>query len=80
MWQQVELVSELESNVRYIDWGRKWLVNFSAGRTQLVLFDWSNNSGAVDVKMDGSEEKSSFMVLGLSFSSKWNGGSYILYC
>ena len=33
----------------------------------MVLFDWSNNSGAIDVKMDGSvlEEKSSFKMAGL---------------
>ena len=39
--------------------GRKWLVNFNAGETQLVSFDWSNNTGTIDVKMDGSvlEEK-----------------------
>ena len=42
-----------------MDWGRKWPVDFSAGKTQLVLFGWSNNTGAIDVKMDGSvlEEK-----------------------
>ena len=36
--------------------------NFNAGKTQLVLFDWSNNSGSIDVKMDESvvEKKSSF--------------------
>ena len=37
-----------------MDWGRRWLVVFSAGKTELVWFDWSNNSGAIDVKMDGS--------------------------
>ena len=59
--------------------GRKWLVNFNAGKTQLVSFDRSNNIGAIDVKMDGSvlEEKSSFKMLGLSFSSKMDRGSYI---
>ena len=37
-----------------------------AGKTQLVLFDRSNNTGSLDVKMDGSvlEEKSSFKILG----------------
>ena len=55
-----------------MDWGRKWLVDFNAGKTQLVLFDRSNNNGSIDVKMDGSvlEEKSSFKMLGLTFSSK----------
>ena len=53
-------------------WGRKWLVDFNAGITELVSFDQSNNTGAIDLKMDGSvlEEKSSFEMLGLTFSSK----------
>ena len=52
--------------------GKEWLVNFSAGKTQLVLFDQSNNTSSIDVKMDGSvlEGKSSFKILGLTFSSK----------
>ena len=63
-----------------MDWGRKWLVDFNAGKTQLVSFDWSNNTGAIDVKMDGSvlEEKSPFKMLGLTFSSKLDWGSYII--
>ena len=62
------------------DWGMKWLVDFSAGKTQLVSFDWSNNTGAFDLKMDGSvlEEKSSFKMLGLTFSSILDWGSYII--
>ena len=49
-----------------LDWGKKWLVDLNAGKTQLVPFDWSNNNGSIDVKMDGSvlEEKSSFKMLG----------------
>ena len=62
-----------------MDWGEKWLVDFSAGKTQLVSFERSNNNGSIDVKMDGSvlEEKSSFKILGLTFSSKLDRGSYI---
>ena len=33
---------------------RKWLVDFKAGKTQLVLLDWYNNIGAIDVKVDES--------------------------
>ena len=60
-----------------MDCGKKWLVNFKAGKTQLVSFDRSNNTG---VKMDGSvlEEKSSFKMLGLTFCSKLDWGSYII--
>ena len=54
-WQQLELASELESDLQdKVDWGRKWLIDFNAGKTQLVLFDQSNNTGAIDVKMNGS--------------------------
>ena len=81
LWQQIELASELESDLRdTVDWGKKWLVDFNAGKTQLVLFDWSNNNGSIDVKMNGfvHEEKSSFKKLGLTFSSKLDRGSYII--
>ena len=73
----LELESDLYDNV---DWGRKWLVDFNAGKTQLVSFDWSNNTDANNVKMDGSvlEEKSSFKLLELIFSSKLDWGSYII--
>ena len=55
LWQQLELASELESDLQdTVDWGRKWLVDFNAGKTQLVLLDWSKNAGAIIVKMDGS--------------------------
>ena len=60
-----------------MDWGKKWLVDFNAGEMQVVSFDRSSNNGSIDVKMDGSvfEEKSSFRMLGLSFSSKLDWGS-----
>ena len=54
-WQQLELVSELESDLRdTVDRGRKWLLDFNAGKIQLVSFDWFNETGAIDVKMGGS--------------------------
>ena len=45
-----------------------------------LSFDWSNNNGSIDVKMDGSvlEEKSSFKMLRLTFSSRLDWGSYII--
>ena len=69
------MASEVESDqLDTVDWGRKWLVDFNAGKTQLVSFDLSKNTGAIDVKMDGSvlEEKTSFKMLGLDW------GSYIV--
>ena len=75
------MASELEFDLRdTVDWGRKWLVDFNAGKTQLVSFDRSKNTDAIDVKIDGSvlEEKTSFKMLGLTFSSKLDWGSYIV--
>ena len=81
LWQQLELASEIESDLRdTVDWGRKWLVDFNAGKTQLVVFDRSKDTGTIDVKMEGSvlEEKTSFKMLVLTFSSKLDWGSYIV--
>ena len=60
-----------------MDWGKKWLVDFSAGKTQLVSFDQSNNNGSIDMRMDGTvlEGKSSFKMLGLTLVP-----SHYLYC
>ena len=77
----VELASELKYDLQdIVDWGRTWLVGYNTGKTQLVSFGWSYNTGAIDVKMDGSvvEEKPSFKMLGLTFSSKLNWGFYII--
>ena len=57
------MASELESDLSdTVDCGRKWLLDFSTGKTQLVPFDLSKSTGAIDVKTDGSvlEEKSFF--------------------
>ena len=64
-----------------MDWGKKWLVDFNARKTQLVSFDLSNNSSFIDVKMSESvfKEKSSFKILVLTFSSKLDWGTYIIY-
>ena len=58
----------------------KWLVVFNAENTQLLSFDQSNNTGVIDVKMDESvlEEKSSFKMLELTFSSNLDWDSYII--
>ena len=71
--QQLDLVSKLETDLwDIVDSGRKWLVDFSTGKTELISFDWSNNTGTIDVKMGGSllVEKWYIKMLGLSFSSK----------
>ena len=74
--QQLELPSHLGDTT---DWAR-------SGFLILVLeklncsFGWSNNFSVIDVKMDGFvlEEKSSFKMLGSTFSSELGWGSYII--
>ena len=40
LWEQLELASELESDLwDTVDWDRKCLVDFNAGKPQLVSFD-----------------------------------------
>ena len=52
--KQLELASDLDSDLQgTVDSGRKWLVYFNAGKTQLVSTDVSNNTVNIDVKMDG---------------------------
>ena len=66
LWQQLELASELESDLQdTVDWGRKWFLDFNAGKTLLVQ---SNNTGAIDVKM--SRSALDVKDAGLLFSSK----------
>ena len=67
-------------NLITVDWGKKWLVDFNAGKTQLVPFERSNNNGSIGVKMDGSvpEEKSVFLLrllcisINLPYAHVWN--------
>ena len=77
------MASELEFDLRdTVDWGRKCLVDFNAGRTWLVSFERSNNTGAINVKMDGSVDGSwenwCFRMLVLTFFTKVDWGSYII--
>ena len=40
LWQQLELASELQSDLQdTVDWGRKGPVDFKAGITELISFD-----------------------------------------
>ena len=61
----------------FMECGRKWFAEFNAGKSQILFFDWSNNTGAIDVKMDVSvvEEKLFLKMLEFSFSSKLDSGS-----
>ena len=65
------LNQHLNLNLTYetLDWDRKWVVDFNAGKTHLVSFDQYKNTGAIDVKIDGSvlEEKLSLKMFRLTF-------------
>ena len=63
-----------------LEWAKKWLADFNARKAQLISFDRSNNIGFIDVTTDGSvlEEKSSFKMLELIFSSKLDWDSYMI--
>ena len=81
MRQQLELAFELKFDLLdTIDWGKKQLVDFDEEKHNIDSFHQSNNSGAIDVKMDWSvlKKTSSFNILGVSFSSKLNIGTYIV--
>ena len=77
----LKLASKLESDLQEtMDWDRRWLVDFNAGKPQLGWFDQCKNTGTIDVKKDGSvlEGKSSFKMLGLTFPSKLDWASCII--
>ena len=80
LWQQLYLAYELESDLwDTVGWGRKWLVDFNAGKLKcfcltrqltLVLLIW---------KWTGLFfRKSSFKIQGLNFSFKLDWASYII--
>ena len=72
-WKLLDLASELQRDTA--GWGRKWLVDLNAGKTQIVSFDQYNNSGANDMNVNGSVLED---FLKLSFSSKSDSGCYIV--
>ena len=81
LWQKLELASKLEFDLQgTVDWSQKLLVDFNAWEKQLISFDQSNNTGGIDVKKHESvfEEKSSFKMVGSTFSSKLDWGFYII--
>ena len=50
LWQQLELASALLSDLQdTVEFGPKWIVEFNAGKTELVLLDWSNNTDVINV-------------------------------
>ena len=73
------MASELESDLRDTgNWCRKWLAYFNALKTQLVSFDWSHNSGAIDRKQMGLFLKKNHALNSRTFSSKLNWCSFVI--
>ena len=67
-------------SMRHCGLGQEVACWYQCWKTLLVSFNWCNNTGAIDVKMDGPalDKKSSFKMLWLTFSSKLDWGSYII--
>ena len=80
LWQQLELVSELESDLGdNVNWSTAGVVHFNAGKIQLVSFGRSINSGSIDANMNGLvlKENLSLKMLELPFSSKLDSSFYV---
>ena len=45
-----------------MDWGKKCLADSNTGKGQPVLFDRSNNTGSIDMKMDGSVLEENYLL------------------
>ena len=81
LWQQLELVSELQPDLwDTMHRGKKWLVDFNAGETQLFFFTGLITIVLLMWKWTGLFLKKNhlFKMLGLTFSSKLEWGSYII--
>ena len=75
LWQQLEMATELESDLWDImNWGRKQLVDFNTGKTQIILFELSNDTGCYWYEDEWvcPGGKIIFNKLTLSFSSKFD--------
>ena len=74
----------LNLNLIYkILWLGQEVADLNAGKTQLLWFDWSNNTGSIDKKMDGSvlEEKHLLRCWGWPSLLNWIGASTLsCYC
>ena len=81
-WQQVELASVIESDLGDDkEFHKKWLVDFYAGETLHVSFDFNFNYGVIDLKMHVSllGEKTYFKIIkDCLFLHKVGWGSYIV--
>ena len=83
LWEHLEWASELASDLRETkDCDMKWLVDFHAGKFQLVLFYHLKCCSAIDVEIDGSVWVKSYLLSWNCFSlfNFWfNWKSYIIF-
>ena len=81
LWQQLEMAVQFESDLwDTVNRGRECLDDFNTRKTQLLSFDWFNNTAVIYVKMDGSflEGKSSLRCWGYHFLLNQNWSSFII--
>ena len=78
MLKELDVSFELQSDLQNtVDWGKKWIADFNAEKTQSFSFQ-SSKSEAIHVLVTGLlllEETLSSKTLGLSLSSKLDQGS-----
>ena len=80
MWQQLEVAAEIVSDLQDTGLGPEVAYLFQCWKTSTCFIWMVYNSGAVNVKIDWYVfvEKCTFEMLGFSFSSKLDWGSYII--
>ena len=72
MWSAATIRDGCWTWIWVSDWSRKWLVDFNAGKTQLVLFGQYYNSGVLMRKCIG-------MFLRKNHTLRWYGCLYLLH-
>ena len=82
MKRKVELASQFKSDLaRGCRPVRNWLFDFDNQKTKLLLFDLSNNFGAINMKMEGLLLKKNYVLRYWIFLLLLNWiGVHFVYC
>ena len=70
----------LESDLQdIVEWGKKWLVTFNAGKTKLLSVSKCHRATPFSIPMNGKDlpENNSFRLLGLTFSNSLTWNEYV---
>ena len=70
----------LESDLQdIVEWGKKWLVTFNAGKTKLLSVSKCHKATPFSIPMNGKDlpENNSFRLLGLTFSNSLTWNEYV---